>query len=118
MNSIKLNGKIMKIFRFEIWLVSLEPTKGSEIKKTSPCVIISPNEMNNSLNTVIVAPLTHTSKSFPTRIKSFFNGETGEIVLDQIRAVDKELRLIKKIGDLETKTAYILSERLVEMFKY
>lgn len=108
----------MEVFRFEIWLVSLEPTKGSEIRKTRPCVIISPNEMNNLLNTVIVAPLTHSLKSFPTRIKSFFNGGNGEIVLDQIRAIDKEHRLIKKIGDLETKTAYILSVRLVEMFRY
>jgi mRNA interferase MazF len=108
----------MKVKRYEIWLVALSPTKGSEIAKTRPCVVISPNEMNNLLNTIIVAPLTHSIKNYPTRVKSIINNEVGEIVLDQIRAVDKEEKFVKKLGEIDVKTAYILSERLVEMFRY
>jgi mRNA interferase MazF len=92
------------INRFSVWLIELDPTRGREIKKTRPCVVISPNSINNTLNTVIIAPLTHTNKEFPTRIVSNFNGESGDIMLDQIRCVDKE-RLIKNLGVLDDEIA-------------
>jgi mRNA interferase MazF len=85
--------------QYEIYWVDLDPTRGSEIQKVRPCVIISPNEMNHNINTVIVAPLTSTSKNYPTRILIEFDGREGSIVLDQIRCIDKS-RLIKKAGEL------------------
>ena len=74
--------------RFEVHLISLDPTKGSEIKKTRPCLIISPNEMNKYIRTVIIAPMTSTIKNYPTRVTTTFQGKKGQIVLDQIRTVD------------------------------
>ena len=106
----------MKINRFEIYLVKLNPTVGSEIQKTRPCIVISPNEMN-ILKTVIVAPLTSKGFDFIIRPKINFQEKDGLILLDQIRAVDKS-RLIKKIGTIEEETAKIVSSTLVEMFKY
>ena len=106
----------MKINRFEIYLVSLNPTVGSEIQKTRPCIIISPNEMN-VLKTVIVAPLTSKGFDFIFRPKINFQEKDGLILLDQIRAVDKS-RLIKKIGTIKEETAKIVSSTLVEMFQY
>ena len=79
----------MVINQYEIYWIDLDPTKGSEIKKTRPCVVISPNEMNNSINTVIIAPMTSTSKDYPTRINTTLDERDGWIVLDQIRCVDK-----------------------------
>ena len=73
--------------RFEVHLISLDPTKGSEIKKTRPCLIISPNEMNKYIRTVIIAPMTSTIKNYPTRVTTTFQGKKGQIVLDQIRTV-------------------------------
>ena len=90
--------------RFDILLVSLDPSQGSEIKKTRPCVVISPTAMNLHLSTVIVAPLTHTIKSFPTRVFSQVNGEEGQVVLEQIRAVDKN-RLKRKFGKVDLSTS-------------
>ncbi len=81
--------------RFDIYIVSLDPTHGSEIKKTRPCVVISPDEMNYNINTVIIAPMTSSSKKYPTRVPIEFQGKKGQVVLDQIRTVDK-VRLIKK----------------------
>jgi mRNA interferase MazF len=107
----------MIVKRFEIWLVSLEPTKGSEITKTRPCVIISPDSVNKYLNTVIVAPLTHTQKKYPTRINFNFENQNGQIVLDQIRAIDKTSRLVKKIGDLDEFTSSMICKILEGMFK-
>lgn len=92
-----------KVEQFVIYSVELDPTKGAEIKKTRPCVVISPTEMNDYLPTVIVAPLTHTIKSFPTRVFSMVNGDEGQIVLEQIRAVDKT-RLKKKFGKIDAST--------------
>jgi|APCry1669188879_1035177.scaffolds.fasta_scaffold26429_3 mRNA interferase MazF len=83
--------------RFDIFLVALDPTKGSEIKKTRPCVIISPDEMNHSLSTILVAPMTTTLRSYPTRVFLTFNDKKGQIALDQMRTLDKS-RLIKKLG--------------------
>ena len=88
--------------RFDIYLVNLDPTIGSEIKKTRPCVVISPNEMNHALNTAIIAPMTTVIRHYPTRIAINFQNKNGEIALDQIRAIDKN-RLIKHIGVLQPK---------------
>jgi mRNA interferase MazF len=102
--------------RHDVWLVSLDPTKGKEIKKTRPCVIISPNEIS-ALATVIVAPMTSQGFEFPVRVKCKFNEKPGLILLDQIRAVDKQ-RLVKKLGALDKRTAKKVSDQLVEMFVY
>lgn len=100
--------------QFEVYLINLDPTIGSEIKKTRPCVIISPNEMH-TLNTVIIAPMTSTCKIYPTRIPVLFEKKEGYIVLDQIRTVDKS-RLVKKLGTIEKETARNVLETLQEMF--
>lgn len=107
----------MVINRFAIYLVDLNPTKGSEIAKTRPCVVISPNVVNSRLKTVIVAPLTSTLKSYPTRIDSVFDNKTGQIALDQLRSVDK-LRLRKYLGQLTDDTAQEVSDSLVALFTY
>ncbi len=99
--------------RFEVYLINLDPTIGSEIKKTRPCVIISPDEMNRNIATVIIAPLISKLRNYPTRIPCRVKGNQGQIVLDQIRTVDK-IRLIKKIDFLkktvQTKTLTVLNE--------
>jgi mRNA interferase MazF len=103
--------------RFEVWLVSLDPTRGSEIRKTRPCVIVSPDELNRNIQTVIVAPMTTATRSYPTRIRARFGGRNGEIVLDQIRTVDRA-RLLRKLGVLPGATARRASGALVEMFAW
>lgn len=100
--------------QFEVYLINLDPTTGSEIKKTRPCVVISPNEMDG-LNTVIIAPLTSTCKIYPTRIPVYFEKKEGYIVLDQIRTVDKS-RLVKLLGKIEKETAHNVLATLQEMF--
>ncbi|CDZ80125.1 mRNA interferase EndoA [Candidatus Rubidus massiliensis] len=100
--------------QFDVYLINLDPTIGSEIKKTRPCVIISPNEMHG-LNTVIIAPLTSTCKKYPTRIALFFENKEGYVVLDQIRTVDKS-RLVKRVGKIEKETAQMILGILQEMF--
>lgn len=100
--------------RFEVYLISLDPTQGSEIKKTRPCVVISPDEMHG-LNTVIVAPMTTTCRSYPTRIPLFFSRKKGFIVLDQLRTVDKS-RFIKLLGVIDKKSASEVLKILQEMF--
>jgi mRNA interferase MazF len=92
------------ISQFEVYVIQLDPTIGSEIKKTRPCVVISPDAINRNLSTVIIAPLTHTVKDFPSRVLCQFDGEEGQIVLDQIRSVDKK-RLKKKLGAISRATA-------------
>ncbi len=101
--------------QFDIYIVALNPTKGSEINKTRPSVIVSPNVLNKHLNTVIIAPLTTTIKNYPSRVLSNFGEQPGEIALDQIRAVDKE-RLKKKIGSVDRKTAENIKKVLHTMF--
>jgi len=101
--------------RFEVYLVCLDPTIGSEIKKSRPCLIISPDELNQNLNTVIVAPMTTTLKPYPTRITTSFQKKKGDIALDQLRTIDKS-RLIKKLGSISTATQAKVSGRLVEIF--
>ncbi len=100
--------------QFEVYLINLDPTTGSEIKKTRPCVVISPNEMHG-LNTVIIAPMTSTCKIYPTRIPVFFEKKEEYIVLDQIRTVDKS-RLVKFLGKIEKETDYHVLATLQEMF--
>jgi mRNA interferase MazF len=99
----------------EIWLVSLDPTQGSEIKKTRPCLVISPDEINQHLRTVIIAPLTTTERPYPTRVPVAFHGKRGHVALDQIRTVDRH-RLVRKLGAISAKTARSVSTILVEMF--
>jgi len=103
--------------QYSICLVNLEPTIGHEIKKTRPCVIISPDEMNNHISTIIIAPMTTKSHNYPTRIPLTFQGKKGWIVLDQIRTVDKR-RAIKKLGKISpnkiAKIKSLINEMLVE----
>ena len=101
--------------RFEVHLISLDPTKGSEIRKTRPCLIISPNEMNKHIRTVIIAPMTSTIKNYPTRVTTTFQGKKGQIVLDQIRTVDKS-RLIKNLGSISGAAGEKVLSVLQEMF--
>lgn len=103
------------VSRFEVFLVNLDPTVGREIQKTRPCVVISPNEMNRYIATVIVAPMTTKGKPYPTRVSCEFDGKAGHIVLDQIRTVDKT-RLVKKLGQIDTVTQEKLLTVLGEMF--
>src|SRR3989304_2265429 len=101
--------------RFEIYLVSLDPTQGHEIRKTRPCVVISPDEMNHHIGTVIVAPMTTKGREYPTRVPVNFQRKKGQIVLDQIRTVDKT-RLVKRLGKLDKNTAVKTLAVLQEMF--
>lgn len=101
--------------RFEVWLVSLDPTRGSEIRKTRPCVIVSPDELNRNIRTVIVAPMTSASRDYPTRIPMRFAHKSGVVALDQIRTVDRA-RLLRKLGGLSQVTARRVCAVLVEMF--
>lgn len=103
------------VSRFEVYLVSLDPTQGHEIRKTRPCTIVSPDEMNHNIGTVIVAPMTTKTHSYPTRIPLTFKRKKGQIVLDQIRTVDKT-RLVKKVGKLDKATAARVLMVLQEMF--
>ncbi len=100
--------------QYEIYLLNLDPTVGSEMKKIRPCVVLSPNEMNNYLNNVIIAPMTSTLKTYPTRVKIEHEGKIGEIVLDQIKTVDKS-RIIKKVGNVEKSVIKNIKRVLKEM---
>jgi mRNA interferase MazF len=99
----------------EVWLVSLDPTRGSEMQKTRPCLIVSPEEMNRHLRTLIVAPMTTVERAYPTRVSLTFAGKHGQIALDQLRSVDRQ-RLLKKLGTVSPTTARTVSSALVEMF--
>jgi mRNA interferase MazF len=105
----------MEISQYQIILVNLDPTLGSEIKKTRPCVVISPNEMNKFLNTVVIAPLTTSSKNYPTRIEVRHDNKIGWIVLDQIRTIDKQ-RIIKELGRLTKSEINELKSVLKETY--
>jgi len=107
---------MISVSRFQVWLVSLNPTKGREINKTRPCVVISPNEMA-ALSTVLVAPMTTRGFDIPCRIECDFKGKKGLILLDQIRAVDKS-RLVKKLGSIDKNTQMELCNILQELFAY
>ena len=101
--------------RFEVYLVNLDPTQGKEIKKTRPCLIISPDEMNRFIATVIVAPMTTKGRDYPTRIACEFQGKQGQIVLDQIRTVDKS-RLLQKLGEIDREIQTDVLAVLAEIF--
>lgn len=101
--------------RDEVWLVALDPSRGAEIQKTRPCLVVSPDEINANLRTVIVAPMTTTERRYPTRVRLMFQGKTGQVALDQLRAVDRE-RLIRKLGTVSVRTANVVSAVLLEMF--
>jgi mRNA interferase MazF len=101
--------------RFDVFLINLDLTIGSEIKKTRPCLVVSPDEMNRYIKTVIVAPLTTKGKQYPTRVACKFQGKQGEIVLDQIRTVDKA-RLVKRMGKIDAQTQTTMLSVLGEMF--
>jgi mRNA interferase MazF len=106
----------MEVNRFDVFLVALDPTVGHEVKKTRPCAVISPDEMNHHIGTVIVAPMTTTGRDYPTRVPCTFQGVEGQIVLDQIRTVDRS-RLVKRLGRLSPAVSDRLVGVLIEMFQ-
>ncbi|MBI5676402.1 MAG: type II toxin-antitoxin system PemK/MazF family toxin [Nitrospirae bacterium] len=105
------------VTQYDVYLINLDPTIGSEIKKTRPCVVISPDEMNRHLSTVIIAPLTTKSHDYPSRIAIRFKHKTGWIIFDQIRTVDKR-RLVKRLGAIDEtaiqETKSVIREMLVD----
>jgi mRNA interferase MazF len=106
-----------KPLRFDVFLADLDPTRGSEMKKKRPCVVISPNEMHLNLSTLIVAPMTTKIKKYPTRVTLNFDNKDGQIALDQIRSVDKS-RLIKKLGSIvDKKIQKNVTDTLIKIFK-
>jgi mRNA interferase MazF len=108
-------GLAMVVQRFDVWLVALDPTLGNEIQKTRPCLVISPDEMNDYIATVIVAPMTTKGRPYPTRVACSFQGKKGQIVLDQIRTIDK-VRLVKRLGRISEKAQDEVLEVLQELF--
>jgi len=102
--------------RFDVFLINLDPTIGKEIKKTRPCLIVSPDEMNQYLQTLIVAPMTTRGQNYPTRVACIFKRKKGQIVLDQIRTIDKR-RLVKRMGAIDSETSLITLGILSEMFE-
>jgi mRNA interferase MazF len=100
--------------QYDVYLISLDPTTGHEIKKTRPCLVISPDEMNDNLQTIIIAPMTTKSHDYPSRVKVDFQNKTGWIVLDQIRTVDKK-RLTEKLGIIDRKTVQRVKSVIKEM---
>jgi mRNA interferase MazF len=101
--------------RFEVYLVPLDPALGGEMQKTRPCVIVSPDESNSRLRTVVIVPLTSKPKDFPGRIRIRFQGQEGEAAIDQLRAVDKT-RLVRRIGAISGEDTFRIREALVEFF--
>lgn len=101
--------------RFDVYLIRLDPTQGREIRKTRPCLILSPDEMNQHIDTVIIAPMTTKGRPYPTRVPVQFKGKSGQIVLDQIRTVDKS-RLVKRIGKIDELTRRQVLTLLAELF--
>lgn len=104
----------MEIKQYDVYLINLSPTRGHEIKKTRPCVVLSPDEMNQHIQTVMIAPMTTKSHDYPTRVKVTFKNKTGWIVLDQIRTVDKS-RLIKKSGRIRDEAVRRVKAVVKEM---
>jgi len=100
--------------QYEVHLIDLEPTKGHEMQKTRPCVVLSPNEMNRNIGTVIIAPMTTKSHAYPSRVEVRFGGKTGWVVLDQIRTVDQS-RLIKKLGTIQEEEILTVKATIREM---
>ena len=107
----------MVVNRFDVYLINLDPTVGSEIQKTRPCLIISPDEMNRHIRTVIVAPMTTAGMDYPTRVSCKFKKKKGQIVLDQIRTIDKT-RLVKKLGSINPETQLEVISVLQRLFAF
>ncbi len=107
----------MVVNRFDVYLINLDPTVGSEIKKTGPCLIISPDEMKRHIRTIIVAPMTTAGKEYPTRIFCTFKKKKGQIVIDQIRTIDKS-RLIKRLGTIDPNTQLEVIAVLQRLFAF
>jgi mRNA interferase MazF len=107
----------MVMKRFDVYLENLDPTVGSEIQKTRPCLVISPDEMNRNIRTVIIAPMTASTKGYPTRVSCTFRKKQGQIVLDQIRTIDKK-RLIKKLGTIDSRAQLDTISILQRLFAY
>ena len=105
----------MEVKRFDVYLVNLDPTIGHKIKKSRPCLVISPDEMNRYISTVIVAPMTTKGRNYPTRVPCLFQGKEGHVVLDQIRTVDK-VRLAKRLGKIDSETQVLIFSVLAELF--
>lgn len=104
----------MEIRQYEVFLISLDPTIGHKLKKTRPCVVISPDEMNLNIHTIMIAPMTTKSHDYPTRVKVLFQGKSGWIVLDQIRTVDQR-RLVKKLGKINENAVKRIKSVIREM---
>lgn len=103
--------------RFDVYLINLDPTVGSEIQKTRTCLVISPDEMNRNIRTIIVAPMTSAGKHYPTRVSCVLKKKRGQIVLDQLRTIDKS-RLIKKLGTIDSKAQVEVISILQRMFAF
>lgn len=103
--------------RFDVYLVNLDPTVGSEIQKTRPCLVVSPDEMNRYIRTAIIVPMTTAGKGYPTRVPCEFIGRNGQIVLDQIRTIDQS-RLVKRLGAIDPETQASVVSALQRMFAY
>lgn len=108
---------VAPVRRYDVFLVNLDPTQGSEIKKTRPCVVISPDEMNRHIRTVIVAPMTSVRRDYPSRVDVTFQRKKGQVVLDQIRTIDKA-RLVKHLGRLPEPRSREVADLLQQMFAY
>jgi mRNA interferase MazF len=106
---------MVNVRRFEVYLVALDPTVGSEIRKTRPCVVVSPDEANAALSTIVAAPLTSTVRNYPTRLSLRFQRRKGEIAVDQLRALDKR-RLVRKLGTISLEAQKRLLALLAEFF--
>jgi mRNA interferase MazF len=107
----------MEVKRFDVYLVNLDPIVGSEIQKTRPCLVISPDEMNRNIRTVIIAPMTSAKKEYPTRVSCTFQKKKGQIVLDQLRTIDK-VRLVKKLGTIDSKDQLEVISILQRLFAF
>jgi len=107
---------VAAVRRFDIVLVNLDPTVGSEIRKTRPCVVVSPDEMNGHLRTCIVAPMTTTMRNYPSRVPIRFQRKAGQVALDHIRSIDQS-RIVRRLGAVRDETANALASTLVEMFR-
>lgn len=101
----------------DVWLVSLDPTQGHQTQTTRPCVVVSPDEMNRHLRTIIIAPMTKALRPYPSRVEITFQGKRGQVALDQIRAVDRQ-RLLRRLGRTNAVTSQAVSSVLVEMFTH
>lgn len=110
-------GMVKKISRFDVWLIDLDPTRGSEIKKARPCLVVSPDPVNKYLNTVTVIPLTSTIRTYPSRVNCVFQGKKGQAMVDQIRGLDKN-RLKKKLGTMESRFCKTICDTIVEAYQW